>query len=197
MIPKLKLQLFAATIPVEFPLANIARVEIVTEEEAPRTFRLTDVASDAEAIAHLSEGDEKELRVKNTIKAQNNTEDIVMGYDLKLISATMVPEILALIDGGTLTYDDIDTDKVVKYEAPPIGSPVERTPFTAKVYTEEKDADGSTLSYVCFNYKNCKGKPVNYILKDGEFFVPELNLRSRGKLGQSPVSIEFMDKLPA
>ncbi len=181
----------------EFPLANIARVEIVTEEDVPRTFRLTDVASDTEATAYLSEGEEKPLRVKNTIKAQNNTEDIVMGYDLKLISATMIAEILALVDGGKLTYDDVDTDKVVKYDAPPIGSPVKRTPFTTKVYTEEKDADGSTLSYVCFNYKNCKGKPVNYILKDGEFFVPELNLRSRGKLGQSPVNIDFLDTLPA
>lgn len=194
---KMNLQLFAAEVPVEFPLANIARVEIVTEEEVPRTFRLTDVASDAEAIAYLSQGTEKELRVKNTIKAQNNTEDIVMGYDLKLISATMIAEILALVDGGELTYDEVETNKVTKYEAPAIGSPVERIPFTTKVYTEEKDADGSTLSYVCFNYKNCKGKPVNYILKDGEFFVPELNLRSRGKLGQSPVSIDFLDKLPA
>lgn len=180
----------------EFPLANIARVEIVTEEEVPRTFRLTDVASDAEATAYLSQGQEQELRVKNTIKAQNNTEDIVMGYDLKLISATMIAELLALVDGGTLTYNEV-TNKVIKYDAPPIGSSVDRLAFTTKVYTEEKDGDGSTLSYVCFNYKNCKGKPVNYILKDGEFFVPELNLRSRGKLGQSPVSIEFLEELPA
>lgn len=180
----------------EFAIANIARVEIVTEEETPRTFRLTDVATDAEATAYLSEGSEQSLRVKNTIKAQNNTADIVMGYDLKLVSATMIAEVLALVDGGILTYDDVDTDKVTAYDAPVIGSPVERIPFTTKVYTEEKDGDGSILSYVCFNYRNCKGKPVNYILKDGEFFVPELNLKSRGKLGESPVKLSFMDTLP-
>ncbi len=81
-------------------LANIARVEIVTEEDVPRTFVLTDVASDADVTAYLSEGEEKILRIKNTIKAQNKTEDIVLGYDIKLAAATFIPEILAIVDGG-------------------------------------------------------------------------------------------------
>ena len=190
-IPKLNLQLHAATTPVEFPLANIARVEIVTEETEPKEYRLTDVASDAEAIAYLSQGQEKELRVKNVIKAQNKTEDIVMGYDTKLVSATMVPEVFALVDGGTWTPAS------KKYEAPPIGVPVERTPFTMNIYTEEKDGDGSTKSYVKFIYKNCKGTPVNFIFKDGEFFVPEFTVKSRPKLGEKPVTFEILDELPA
>lgn len=180
----------------EFAIANIARVEIVTEEDVPRTFRLTDVASEAEATAYLSEGEEETLRVKNTIKAQNKTEDIVMGYDIKMISATMIAEILALVDGGQLTYDDVDKTKVIAYDAPIIGSAINRTMFTTNIYTEEKDGDGSTKSFVKFGYKNCKGKPVNYVLSDGEFFVPEFNITSRGKLGESPVKLEFLDKLP-
>lgn len=181
----------AYTIPMEFPLANIARVEMETEETVPKQYRLTDVASEAEVVAYVSEGEEKPLRVKNTIKAQNNTEDIVMGYDVKLVAATMVPEILALVDGGI--WDE--TNK--KYSAPPIGSPVERTLFTLNIYTEEKDADGSTKSYVKFIYKHCKGKPVNYSLQDGEFFVPELTATSRPKMGESPVEFEILEELPA
>lgn len=181
----------AAITPLEFPLANIARVEMTTEEETPKEYRLTDVASEAEITAYVSEGESKELRVKNTIKAQNRAEDIVMGYDIKLVSATMIPEILALVDGGTWE----PTTK--KYTAPPIGSPVERIPFTLNIYTEEKDGDGATKSYVKFAYKNCKGKPVDYNLQDGEFFAPELNATSRPKLGQSPVEVEFLEELPA
>lgn len=177
----------------EFPLANIARVDIITEEDTPKTYTLSDVASEAEAMAYLSEGEEQELRVKNTIKAQNITEDIVMGYDIKLVSATMIAEILALVDGGKLIGSGED---ITGYDAPPIGEAVNRTPFTTVIYTEEKDGDGSTKSYVAFNYKNCKGKPVNYTLTDGEFFAPELNLKSRGKLGESPVSVEFLTELP-
>lgn len=181
----------AFTNPVEFPLANIARVEIITEETVPKEYRLIDVATDAEVIAYLSQGEEKALRVKNRIKAQNNTADIVMGYDIKLVSATMIPELLALIDGG-----EWDSEEKI-YSAPVIGSPVERTLFTMNIYTEEKDGDGSTVSYVKFIYKNCKGKPVNYSLKDGDFFVPELSATSRPKLGESPVEFEILEELPA
>lgn len=179
------------TTPVEFPLANIARVEIITEEDTPEQYRLTDVASEAEVTAHVSEGEEQELRVKNVIKAQNKTEDIVMGYDIRLISATMVPEVLALVDGGTWDSEE------KKYSAPVIGSPVERTLFTMNIYTEEKDADGSTKSYVKFVYKHCKGKPTNYSLQDGEFFVPELTAESRPAMGESPVEFEILEELPA
>lgn len=180
----------------EFPIANIARVEVITEEETPKTYVLDDVASEAEAVAYLSEGEEEELRIKNTIKAQNNTEDIVLGYDIMLLSATLVPEILALVDGGKLVYDETDTDKVIAYDAPVIGKAVDRTPFTTNIYTEEKDGDGSTKSYIMFSYRNCKGEPVNYELEEGEFFVPELNIKSRSKLGQSPVGLRFLEELP-
>lgn len=174
----------------EYALANISRVDIVTEEDVPVTHSLTDVASEAEVTAFLSEGEEAELRVKNVIKAQNKTENIVKGYDIRLVSATMVPEVLALIDGGV--WDE--TGKT--YDAPVIGSPVDRTPFTMDIYTEEKDADGSTISYIKFTYKHCTGEPTEYSLQDGEFFVPELTAKSRPKMGESPVSFEVIDELP-
>lgn len=180
-----------STTPMEFALANIARVEIITEEDVPRTFTLTDVASNAEVTAYLSEGAEKILRVKNTIKAQNKTEDIVLGYDINLAFATFIPEVLEIVDGGE--WDSAGN----KYTAPPVGSPVSRLPFATNIYTEEKDGDGSTMSYVKFGYKNCTGRPVNYSLQDGEFYAPEFRIRSRSKLGQSPVEIEMLDKLPA
>lgn len=181
----------------EFPLANIVRVEIETEEETPKQYRLTDVASEATSTAFISEGQEQELRVKNVIKAQNKTEDIVKGYDTTLISATMVGEILALVDGGTLRTSGEEPDiKIVGYDAPVVGSVVNRTPFTAKIYTAIKDVDGEDIGYVCFNYQHCKGTPVNYSLVEGEFFAPELTFKSRPKLGESPVSIDFLDTLP-
>lgn len=174
----------------EYALANIARVDIITEEEDPKSYILKDIASEAEVLAYVSEGEEKPLRVKNTIKAQNNTEDIVMGYDLKFIYATLVPEVLALVDGGTW-----DPEKK-KYKAAPIGMPVEKTSFTTHVYTEDKDGNGDTKGYIRFIYKHCKGKPVNYSLQDGEFFVPELSMRSRPKLMKSPVEFDIVDELP-
>lgn len=181
----------------EFALANITRVEIETEEAEPKNYRLTDVASEAEATATISEGEEDLLRVKNVIKAVNKTEDLVRGYDIRLVYATMIPEILALVDGGEITYADETNEVVQSYEAPPVGVVVERVPFTTHIYAEQKDADGSTLSYVKFSYRNCKGTPVDYTLQDGEFYVPEFNIESRSKINESPVKVEFLEELPA
>ncbi len=170
--------------PKEFPLANIKLVEIITEGDNSETYTLTDVYTEADATAFISEGREEELRVKNVIKAQNKTEDIVKGYDLRLLSVTLLPEILALIDGGT--WDAVNR----KYKAPVVGIPVERIPFTTHVITEEKDIDGSTKNFVRFIFKHCSGKPANYIFKDGEFFLPELTAKSRPKAEESPVEFE-------
>ena len=182
---------------VEFALANIARVDIVTEETTPQEFTLTNVATEAEATAYISEGQQDTMRVKNVIKAQNNTEDIVLGYDIKLVSATMLPEILALVDGGSLRYDDVETDKIVGYDAPVIGQVVARTPFTLNVFTEEKDASGDIIGYTRFQYLHCKGTPASYTMKEGEFFTPELLCRSRPKSGEMPAKVDFYDELPA
>ena len=82
----------------------------------------------------------------------NRLEDITIGYDITLTSVTAQPKVLALVDGGE--WDDT-TDK---YAAPPVGSPVERTPFTLKIYTEDKDINGDTKGYVCFSFLHCKGQ---------------------------------------
>jgi len=171
-------------IPVEYPLANISKVELETDSE---TYELTDVASEADITAYLSEGTENVLRVKNAIKAQNRTEDIALGYDIRLVAVTFIPKVLELVDGGTWTEGE------QKYVAPVVGRAVERTPFTLNVYTEEKDGDGETKSIVKFVYKNCKGHPINYSLRDGEFFAPEFTIKSRSKVDESPAEVYFLD----
>ncbi len=176
---------------LEFALANIARVDIVTEEDTPVTYTLIDMANEANIEAYVSEGAENILRVKNTIKAMNKLEDIVLGYDITLSAVTMQPEVLALVDGGT--WDDLSE----KYSAPPVGSPVNRKAFTLKVYTEDKDVNGETKGYVCFSFLHCKGRPVNYNVQDGEFFSESLQARSRPAAGESPVEFENMEALPA
>lgn len=176
---------------LEFALANIARVDITTEEEVPRTFTLIDMANEANIEAEISEGEENYLRVKNTIKATNKTEDIVLGYNITLTSVTMQPEVLAIVDGGT--WDDVEQ----RYSAPPVGTPVQRTPIAIKIYTEDKDINGDIKGYMAFNFLHGKGSPVNYTITDGDFFSEELVIKSRPKMGESPVEWEYMATLPA
>ena len=60
----------------EIPIANVARVEIVTEETTARTFRVT-TANEAKVEAFISEGEEKELRKANRLLAQLKTDDLI------------------------------------------------------------------------------------------------------------------------
>ena len=71
-------------------------------------------------------------------------------------------------------------------------SVTERKNLTVSLYTEELDCDGETLEYIKFTFRHAKGKPVEYSIKDGEFLVPELTLRSRAKTGESGVEIEAL-----
>ncbi len=151
-------------------IANIARAEIVTEEETPKTY-VFETASDAGLEPFISQGQENELRVKNIILAQNITEDIIKGYNLNLKDVTMIPEVFALVDGG---LSQVETDGTFEeYTGPVAGEVTKRTPFTLNIYTEEKDYDGATLNYMKFQFLHCKGSPAKFNLQDGSFFAPE------------------------
>ena len=177
---------------MQMAIANIERVDIITEETTPRVFSF-DTASDASAEAQISAGAENELRIKNQILAQNITEDIVKGYNVTFTDSTFAPEVFALIDGGTST---VTNDTFKSYTAPTAGEVVARTKSTMAVYASEKDYDGNSLSYVAFVFPHAKGSPASVTLKDGEFYSPSYTMKSRPSKGQSPLSMVSLPSLP-
>ena len=177
---------------MQMAIANIERVDIITEETTPRVFSF-DTASDASAEAQISAGAENELRIKNQILAQNITEDIVKGYNVTFTDSTFAPEVFALIDGGTST---VSGDDFKSYTAPTAGEVVARTKSTMAVYASEKDYDGNSLSYVAFVFPHAKGSPASVTLKDGEFYSPSYTMKSRPSNGQSPLSMVSLPSLP-
>lgn len=179
----------------EIPIANVARVEIVTEETTARTF-VVSTANEAKIEAFVSEGEEKELRKANRLLAQLKTEDLIKGYDVTLKDLTMNPQVFAIVDGGVSTVA-AEGGKFQNYTGPKVGEVLTRTPFTINVYTEEKDGDGETKGYLKLSCQHCKGTPASIELKDGDFCAPEYKLKSRPKIGESPLAIEYLDKLPA
>ena len=185
------------------PLVDIALAQAITyTEELEGAGLVVDktisfkTADEAEVEPEVSEGEENILRVKNQILAINRTEDIVIGYNLTLKNNELILEMLQLVDGGEFKYDSGESTKVIGYIAPKPGVVVERKPFDLVLYSAEKDTGGDVVGYAKFTFKNTKGTPVKYSLKDGEFFVPEMELKSRPKPSQVPVEIDFVDKLP-
>ncbi|GIM29825.1 hypothetical protein CPJCM30710_24910 [Clostridium polyendosporum] len=173
-------------------LVNIKRVEIITDEATPQTLTW-DTASEAGYEPIVSEGEEKVLRTKNTIHAIDKTEDIQYGSDITLTDNKFAPEVLAIIDGGTLKKDA--EQNIIGYTPPVSGQAVNRKTFTLNIYTEEKEGD-EIVGYFKFSYPNCKGKPANFTFKDGEFTTPEFTISSRPKNGEAPYDLDILAQLP-
>ena len=179
----------------EQALANIVRCELETYDEQPKVYRFT-TASEGSYSAVVNEGQETILRVKNELLATNRFEDIQYGSDINLTQVTFVPEILAIVDGGTVTRESGETGKITKYQGPIAGAPVNRKLFKLKLYVEQKDVSGETQQYVCFTFESCKGKPAAFTFKDGEFITPQYTIVSRIPTGSSPYTMEYMKTLP-
>lgn len=168
------------------PIANIVLGEI--KDEVTGKSYIFDTADKADAKPDLSAGKEDILRVKNRIIAMNRTEDICIGYNTKLTNNTFTPEVMCIVDGGTMTADG--------YEGPEVGKVTDRHSYTLNLYAEEKDYDSETLQYVVFTFKHNKGKPVEFKFEDGKFYVPEFESHSRPKKGEKPVYIKYVKQLP-
>jgi hypothetical protein len=167
-------------------LANVAKC-VVTNERTGRNFDIGETASDIDVEPILSQGKRDILRVKNKIYGVNETEDIVIGYKLKLKDNVFNLDVMQLVDGGTLNGNH--------YESIPAGEVVTKDLFTLTVYSEEKDYNVTT-GYTVFKWKHCKGKVPKWKIKDGDFVVPEFEAESIPFRGEKPVDIDSVKTLP-
>ena len=177
----------------QMAIANIERVDIITEEAAPAVYSF-DTASNAQAEAQISAGAESELRIKNQILAQNITEDIVKGFNITLTDSVFSPDVFALVDGGESSFDA--NDRFSSYSAPTAGEVVGRMKCTMAVYAAEKDYSGKCVSYTAFIFPHASGAPASVSLKDGEFYAPSYTMKSRPSKGQSPMTVISLPSLP-
>lgn len=172
-----------------FNIANVEHVTMTTQGDSPVTRHYRTMTS-FDAESKVSEGEEKTLRIKNQIMGRLKYEDIPEGYDLECEDGNVIPEILALVDGGTW---DSDTKK---YTAPLIGTEVKRTMFDMDIYTSNRDTSGAATNYLKWSFPNCKGKPVSISAKDDDFSKSKYKIESRAGNGQAPFTVEVVEELP-
>lgn len=174
-------------------IANIELVEIITEETSAKTYSF-DTADEANYSPDISEGSENLLRVKNRIVATNKTEDIQYGSSITLKDTSFQPQVLEVVDGGTLKKT---AEEITGYASPVVGEIVSRKLFTLNIYTSERGTDGEVIKYAKFSFPSCKGKPAKFAFKDGEFMTPEYTVVSRPAKGAAPFEIDYVDSLPS
>ena len=172
-----------------YNIANVERVKIVTKETTPKTHIFQTMTS-FDAEVHTEEGTEVVQRVKNTIMGRLKTDDLTGGHDLTCEDERLIPEVLALIDGGTWN------DETSTYTGPVAGQEVTRTAFDLYLYTSDRNTDGSVSHYLEWKYPNCKGTPFKGGGKDGEFTKPQYKIESRPASGEADKSIKVVEALP-
>lgn len=133
-----------------------------------------DTFNEAGIEPKVSEGEEKVLRQKNKILGVAETEDIMYGGKIKLVDNTFTPELLALIDGGTLVKL---VDVVTGYTPPKSTDAVNRKEFELILVCEEKIGK-KVNQYVKYTFPACKGKPIGISLKGEDFAVQEFNIEA-------------------
>lgn len=172
----------------EQTLANIAMLEFEQSDATGNIYR-TNKCDELSYSAVVSDGAETILRVKNEILAVNKFEDIQYGSDLSFKQVIFNVDMLAAIDGGTVTEEG-------GYEPPAVGTAVERKEWDISTYQEVKSG-AQKGKYCKTTYKKCKGKPVSYSQKDGEFVAPQYTTSSRPASGELPYTIEYVETLPS
>ncbi|WP_330653152.1 hypothetical protein, partial [Clostridioides difficile] len=102
----------------QYPLTDVVLVQIETVEQNPVTYTF-DTSDEIGTEEIISEGEELTLKIKKKIIANRAAEDTSLGYDLTLKDNVFCPEILQIMQGGTIEKEEDGSFK--RYLAPEVG----------------------------------------------------------------------------
>lgn len=150
--------------------------------------------------------DAVKLVVKGALLAQKPAETTITGNTLVLTDNVFIPELVKILQGGTIKYwtdedktVEGDTDKgfgVARYTPPVAGSREKGEVFVSRAYSAIYNAAGVVTGYECISYPNCQGIPVAFSSEDGVFRAPEYTINSAPDRGQAPYEITYLKELP-
>ncbi len=180
---------------IDVSLVTIETTTTVNDVTTTREFGF-DTANQIEAEIQTEEEDAVRLVVKGILRAQKPKQTTITGVEITLHDNVFNPELVVILQGGTLTYDETDTDKVVSYAPPVAGSTDKGTKFTLNSYSAQYDASGTIVQYEKTAYPNCQGEPIAFNSEDNSFRAPEYKIQSMPNTGQAPYTISYVDDLP-
>ncbi len=193
--------------PVNKSKAEIATIdcELITietttqgEDENPVTteFGFT-TANKIQVEPQIEEQEAVKLIIKGALLAQKPKKAVITGNQITLTDNVFNPELVVILQGGTIEYDSTEPTKVIGYDPPTAGSADEGETFTLNAYSAQYDASGQIVQYEKISYPNCRGIPVAFSSEDGAFRVPEYIIDSAPKKGEHPYRLSYVETLPA
>ena len=178
----------------EIPTIDVVRVSIVPKSG---TELALDTANKIQVTVATETTDKIPLIVKGRLIAQKPQKTTVTGNTIVLTDNVFIPELVKILQGGTIKYESGETGKVIGYTPPVVGSSDTGEVFELKAYSAIYDAAGIITGYECITYPNCQGVPVAMSSEDGVFRVSEYAINSAPTNGQAPYDIDIIAELPA
>ena len=173
-----------------FALCDVVMTQIKVSGGSTHNFATADEIS-CEPV--IEEGEAVNLTIKNKLIAQKQTPDMVLGHDITCKDNVFTPELLADIQGGTVSKT---LEAFSKYTAPNVGAVPATKAFDFVAYIEVVGDDGPTGDYLKYTFPNCKGSFISPNFKDGEYYANEYTIKSRPALGTSLYTVELVSELP-
>ena len=177
--------------------AEIATIDVclVTIETSSGEFGF-DTANQIEVEPQIEEEDAVKLVLKGRLRAQKPKVSTLTGNEITLTDNVFNPELVLIIQGGKIKYDESETTKIVGYTPPLAGSGEKGEIFKLNAYSAQYDAAGTIVQYEKISYPNCQGVPVAFGSEDGAFRAPEYTINSAPRVGEAPYEISYVSTLP-
>ena len=177
--------------------AEIATIDccLVTIETEDGEFGF-DTSNKVAVEPQIEEQEAVKLVVKGILRAQKPAVKTLTGNQITLTDNVFNPELVLVLQGGTIKYDTHDTKKIIGYTPPVAGSSEKGKVFKLNCYSAQYDAAGQIVQYEKITYPNCQGSPVAFGSEDGVFRAPEYVIDSAPKTGEAPYDITYVPELP-
>lgn len=179
--------------------------EIATIDVVLVTFEPYDIGADELAITTANSisvtiatetVDKVPLISKGRLIAQKPQTVTVTGNTIVLTDNVFTPELVLILQGGTIKYDSTDPNKIVGYTPPAVGSNEKGKIFRTRAYSANYDSAGIILGYERMTYPNCQGTPISFSSSDGVFRVAEYTINSAPAQGEAPYDMDIVPDLP-
>lgn len=179
----------------EIPTIDVVLVTFIPNDGTQQEYGF-DTASQISVAVQTDVVDAVRLVIKGQLKAQKLETSTITGNQITLTDNVFTPEVVLMLQGGTITYDTLDPTKIIGYTPPVAGSTDKGMVFTLNAYSAQYDASGQIVQYERIEYPNCQGTPVSINSQDNVFRAPEYVINSAPTRGQAPYDITYIDTLP-
>ena len=186
----------------EIPTIDVSMISIHKKSDSAVTEYILDTANKLGVNVQTETEDAVKLVVKGRLIAQKPETVTITGHTLVLTDNVFIPEVVKLLQGGTIKYwgeaahtTKVDTDAgfgVASYSPPVAGSSDKGEICEVMAYSAIYNAAGIITGYERITYPNCTGTPIALQSEDGVFRAPEYTIYSAPNTGEAPYTIDYI-----